>query len=83
MLKRVGDHTTAMKENIDLAPSDYHLFSNLKRYLGGMWFTNNMDLQTEVSNFFTEYTPDFVKVGISKLRYFYNKCHAWASDYVE
>ncbi len=33
----------------DLASSDYHLFPKLKHHLGGMWITNDVDLQIEVS----------------------------------
>ncbi len=46
----------------DLAPSDYPLFSNLKRHAG-----DNTDLQTEESKFFIECTRNFWKAGISKL----------------
>ncbi len=67
----------------DLAPSDYHLFPQLKRHLGGMRFTNDADLQKEVSKFFAERTPAFWKMGISKLRDRYSKCQDRAGDYVE
>ncbi len=48
-----------------------------------MWFRNNADLQTEVSTFFAECSPNFWKVEISKLCDRYNMHHARASALVE
>jgi hypothetical protein len=35
-------------ESPDLAPSDYHLFTDLKNWLGSQRFSNNLELMEDV-----------------------------------
>ena len=39
---------------LDLAPSDYFLFPNLKQWLGGQRFANNKEVESAVNGYFEE-----------------------------
>jgi len=67
----------------DLAPSDFHLFAHLHRWLGGRRFATNDDVSAGVREYFASLDAQFYASGISKLLYRYEKCLARQGDYVE
>jgi histone-lysine N-methyltransferase SETMAR len=60
----------------DLAPSDFHLFLHLRKYLAGKKFDDDDELQEEVMTWFYD-------SGIQKLDPRLNKCLDNAGNYVE
>ncbi len=67
----------------DLEPLDYHLFSGLKKFLGGGRFATGAELQAKVTEFFSKLDCAWYAMGIEKLVYRYNKCLHGLADYVE
>ena len=67
----------------DLAPSDYHLFPNLKNYLGGRKFLNDEELKTAVDFFLRKSAGEWYEEGIKKLSERLQKCIDRNGDYVE
>jgi hypothetical protein len=65
----------------DLAPSDYHLLTYLKNWLGSQSFNNN-ELMEGVKTWLSSQAADLFDAGINKLipRY---KCLNSDGDYVE
>lgn len=51
----------------DLAPSDYHLFSDLQRFLKGQSFKDRATIQTVLTNYFKNQPQSFYHEGIHKL----------------
>ena len=51
----------------DLAPSDFHLFSLLKKFLAGQRFTGDNEVKAAVRHWFRSQTADFNRSGIAKL----------------
>ena len=58
----------------DLAPSDFHLFANLKKVLGGSRFTQESEAKAFVTEWLTEQTHDFYLHGIRTLLKRWQKC---------
>jgi hypothetical protein len=67
----------------DLAPSDYHLFSLLKEYLGGKSFRSNEEVIQAVQEWLHRQPKDLVLSGIRKLLDRWCKCITNKGDYVE
>ena len=72
----------------DLAPSDYHLFLHLKKFLGGKRFDDDDgddDLKDAVQKWLTSQAAAFYEYeeGIQKLMPRYDKCLNNGSEYVE
>lgn len=67
----------------DLAPSDYYLFPNLKKWLGGKRFKSNEVVIEAVNQYFEELDESTFKTGITKLENRYEKCISVDGDYVE
>ena len=67
----------------DLAPSDYHLFTDLKKWLGGQRFDSNDELKSSVADWLTTQERTFYNMGIEKLVPRYDKCLNNGGDYVE
>ncbi len=67
----------------DLAPSDFHLFPSLKKWLGGRHFDSDVQLQATVDEFFSKQDASWYAHGIEKLVSRYNKCLDLLGDYVE
>jgi hypothetical protein len=55
------------KVSPDLAPSDYHLFLHLKKFLGGKQFDDNDDLNDAVQKWLTSQAAAFYAEGIQNL----------------
>src|SRR5574343_927827 len=60
----------------DLAPSDYSLFSNLKKYLRGRHFLDDEEAKNCVSNWFANKEDNYYLTGIRKLQERWEKCIA-------
>ena len=67
---------------LDLAPSGFHLFLHLKKYLAGKKFDDDYEVQ-EVMAWFRGLAADFYDSGKQKLVPRLNKCLDNAGDYVE
>jgi hypothetical protein len=66
----------------DLVPSDYHLFTCLKNWLGSQRFNNNVEMMQGVKTWLSSHAADVFDTSINKLipRY---KCPNSGGDYVE
>jgi histone-lysine N-methyltransferase SETMAR len=51
----------------DLAPSDSHLFTYLKNWLGLQCFSNNEELMKEVKTWLSSQAADFLDTGVQNL----------------
>ena len=58
----------------DLSPSDYHLFLQLKKFLGSKRFDDDDDLKDAVQKWLTSQAAAFYEEGIQKLVPCYYKC---------
>lgn len=67
----------------DLAPSDFHLFPNLKKHLGGQKFSSNEEIEAAVNAYFEGQDEAFFKNGIMALETRWKKCIVKSGDYVE
>ncbi len=67
----------------DLAPSDYYLFKHMKRYLKGIRFTTDDELQMAVSAWLRQQPSEFFENGMWKLISQWQRCIASDGDYVE
>jgi histone-lysine N-methyltransferase SETMAR len=66
----------------DLAPSDFHLFPKMNKYLRGQRFHSSEDVQNEVKKLLRAQDV-FFSEGLDKLIYRYDKCLNRLGDYVE
>lgn len=67
----------------DLAPSDFFLFPNLKKWLAGKRFISNEEVITETNAYFEGFPKSYYSDGIKKLEYRLTKCIELKGDYVE
>ncbi|EGI70969.1 Mariner Mos1 transposase [Acromyrmex echinatior] len=67
----------------DLAPSNYYLFPNLKRWLQGKRFTSNEEVIAETEAYFEGLDISYYRKGIEILENPYTKCIALEGNYVE
>lgn len=67
----------------DLAPCDYHLFPNLKKWLGGKRFADNSEVYAAVNGYFEGLDADHYKNGILAIEHRWEKCIALKGDYIE
>ena len=67
----------------DLAPSDYHLFLHLKKFLGGKRFDDDGDLKDAVQECLTSQATAFYEEGIQERVPLYDKCLNINGDCVE
>lgn len=67
----------------DLAPCDYFLFPNLKKWLGGKRFGSNDEVINETNAYFDDLPKSHFLEGIGKLEKRWNKCVELKGDYVE
>jgi hypothetical protein len=67
----------------DLAPSDYHLFTCLKNWLGSQRFNNNEEMMEGVKTRLSSQVANFSDTGIQKLIPRYDKCLNSGGDHVE
>lgn len=67
----------------DLAPSDYHLFSNMKKPLRGVHFQTLEDVKTAVEQWRVSTEKSFFTIGIKDLVRRWEKCVNVQGDYIE
>ena len=67
----------------DLAPSDFHVFGPLKKFLAGQRFTCNDEAKTAVRRWFHSHPDELYNRGISNLALRWDKCLNRCGDYVE
>ncbi|CAG5050863.1 unnamed protein product [Parnassius apollo] len=67
----------------NLAPSDFFLFSDLKRMLAGKKFKADEEVIAETEAYFEAKHKSYYKNGIEKLEDRYNRCIALDGNYVE
>ena len=67
----------------DLAPSDYHLFTKMKVWLGTQRFHTNEELMDGVNNWLHNLAAPFFDEGLQKLVSRYDKCLNVDGNYVE
>ncbi|GFS88757.1 histone-lysine N-methyltransferase SETMAR [Trichonephila clavipes] len=67
----------------DLAPSDFHLFPELKKNLGGTQFQTDEEVQNAVVNFLHRQAAEFYHSGLKKWVPRMQKCIQRNGDYVE
>ena len=67
----------------DLAPSDYHLFPNLKQHLCGQRFSTDDELKYAIEEWLKEQSELFYFTGVEQLRQHYKLCTDNGGDYVE
>lgn len=67
----------------DLAPSDYWLFPNLKRWLQGKRFSSNEEVLAETEAYFEELDSSSYMKGLKMLEDRYTKCITLEGNYVE
>ena len=67
----------------DLAPSDYHLFGELKKPLRGIHYADQNDLKCDVQKWVRSTPKQFFETGLRKLVERWDKCIKLRGDYVE
>ena len=67
----------------DLAPSDFHLFSNLKRDMRAIHFNRDEEVKNFVENWLSEKAQNFFLDGINNLKVRLEKCISNLGGYVE
>lgn len=67
----------------DLAPSDYYLFSNLKKWLAGKKFYSNEEVEWETNGYFGLLDKNHYSKGIAMLKDRWTKCIELDGDYIE
>jgi len=67
----------------DLAPSDYHLFPNMKTWLATERFDDDAKLQAGVNEWLKFQAAKLYDDGINKLVHRYDKCLNLNGEYVE
>ena len=67
----------------DLAPSDYILFPNLKKWLDGKRFSSNDEIIDQKNAYFKDFEKSYFLERIKKLEKRLTKCIELKGDYVE
>ncbi|VVC28199.1 Ribonuclease H-like domain,Transposase, type 1 [Cinara cedri] len=67
----------------DLAPSDYHLFTSLKKHMGGKKCSTDEEVKGAVDKWTKEMAAEFYDAGIKKLICRLTACIERNGDYVE
>ena len=67
----------------DLAPSDYHLFSGLKKQLKGHHFSSDVEVIAAAERSLDGQPSEFVLSGLQKLEQWSKKCIELRGEYVE
>ncbi|EGI63744.1 Histone-lysine N-methyltransferase SETMAR [Acromyrmex echinatior] len=67
----------------DLAPSDYYLFPNLKRWLINKKFNSREEIIDAAEEYFADLSENYFSDGIKKLENRWHKCIDLKGDYIE
>ena len=66
-----------------LAPSDYFLFPNLKKWLGEKCFYSKVEIISQTNTYFEDFEKSYFLEGIQKLEKRWMKCIELKGDYIE
>ena len=80
LIREVFDHPPYSP---DLAPSDFHLFRELRAWLSGKRLAANDEIQDAVKTYLSSLASNFFAEGIEKLVSRYDKCLNLLGDNVE
>ena len=69
--------------SLDLAPSDYFLFPNLKKDIRGSHFRSNEDVVAAVEEWVRDNDPGFFRSGLMALEHRWSKCIIQEGSYIE
>jgi histone-lysine N-methyltransferase SETMAR len=69
--------------SLDMAPSDFHLFTHLEQFLGSTCMGSNEEVKKTVKDWFSGLAAGFYEASVQKLVTRYNKCLSLLGDYVE
>lgn len=69
--------------SLDVALSDYHLFPNLEKFLGGRIFHSNEEVIDAVNSDFEDLVKSHYRDGLIKLEYQYDECISFSGNDVE
>jgi len=69
--------------SLDLAPCDFYLFPNMKKWLGGKRFTSHEEFIAETEAYFAEFDKLYFLNDIKMLEYRWTKCIELKEDYIE
>ena len=67
----------------DLAPNDYFLFPNLKKWIGGKRFYSNDEIISQTNTYFENVEKSYILEEIQKLEKRWTKCIELKDDYIE
>ena len=67
----------------DLAASDYFLFPNLKKWLGGKTFYSNDEIISQTYTYLEDLEKSYFLEGIQKLEKRWMKCIELKGDHIE
>ena len=68
---------------LDLAPSDFFLFLNLKKDIRGCHFRSDEEVVTAVEEWVNGNVPDLFSSGLMALEHRWSKCTTLKSNYIE
>ena len=66
-----------------LAPSDYYLLPNLKRWMCGRRFESNEEVEWETEGYFGGLDKSYYLEGIKKLKDRWTRCIELKGEYIE
>jgi histone-lysine N-methyltransferase SETMAR len=69
--------------SLDLTPSDFHLFTHLKQFLGSTRMVTSEEVKKAVKDWFSGLAVGFYNAGIHTPITRYDKCLNHHGDYVE
>ena len=69
--------------SLDLSPSDFFLFPNLKKDIGGLHFRSDEEVVTAVEEWVNGKDPDFFSSGLMALEHRWSKCITLEGNYIE
>jgi len=69
--------------SLDLAPSDYHMFSGLKNQLKGRHFLSDVEVIATAETWLDGQPSEFCLSGLQKLEQRAKKCIEFRGEYVE
>ena len=67
----------------DLAPSDYYLFPDLKRWLCGRHFESIKEVEQETEGYFGEFDKSYYLEDIEKLKDRWTRCIELKGEFIE
>ena len=69
--------------SLDLAPSDYFLFPNLKKDIRGRHFQSNEEVMAAVEEWVRDKDPGFFSSGLMALEHRWSKCIILEGNYIK